>query len=257
MLNYSKDILLKQSLSGTIINSYAPFTLSINPSAIDGITKKVYKIDYIFSNEDVVYQTWFYKVSEQNTLPYRYDMGDPRNFSQQHTFYLPNILKKEYEITCRVHQIGISNPITIPFTLSLSAPKMDGSATATFSSLHLVQTRMFGLENNILYVFESEDPRYYIPVIFNWKTRPIPPEIILIDEGYRPYRIFEPYEDQRLSNAYQHIEMYNEQGSYEQGGYPTPPPLPPPSSIYLAAGNSFNDVRDILTDQFGRRIITN
>lgn len=254
MLNYSKEILLTQSLSGTVINSYAPFTLTVNPSAIDGITKKIYRIDYIFSDTDKIYQTWFYTASTLSDLPYLYDVGDPRNYKKSHTFYLPNVLKKEYTINCKIYQSGLSNVIQIPFTVSLSAPKMEGTTNAVFSSMHLVYTRMFGADNNILYVFETQSPRYYIPMIFNWKTRPIPPEVVITEEGYRPWDIFEPWEDQRLSNAYLHIDFFNEQGSYDSGNYPVPP-VPPPVTYYLNAGNAFNSVTDRFIDEQGNRII--
>jgi len=215
MLNFSKNILLKQSLSGTVINSFAPFTLSINPSAIDGISTKVYRIDYYFGNSKNVYQTWFYKPSAINSnLAYQYDVGDPRNYSQKHTYYLPNTYTYSYSVSCNIFQIGNPTPVSISFTIQLSAPKMEGSLNAVFSAVHLNHTKMFGTENNILYVFETENPKYYIPVIFNWKDRPVQASEIIIDEGYRPYRIFEPYENEKLSNAYEHIDFFNDQEFY-------------------------------------------
>lgn len=255
MLNFSQDILLKQSLSGTTINSYAPFTLSINPSGIDGLTTKVYKIEYYFSNSKKINQTWFYQTSAVNSgLAYQYDVGDPRNYSQNHTYYLPNTYTFDYPVSCKIFQIGNSNPITISFTIRLSAPKMDGTLNGFFSAVHLNYTRMFGYENNILYVFETENPKYFIPVVFNWKNRPVKPPEIIIDEGYRPYRIFEPYENERVSNAYEHIDFFNDQEFYNTGGSQVPP-APPVLVTYLVAGNSYNSVTDKLITSNGFRII--
>jgi hypothetical protein len=46
--------------------------------------------------------------------------------------------------------------------------------------------------------------------------KPLAPETITISEGYRPFRIFEPYENQRLSNAYQNIDFFNKQADYDE-----------------------------------------
>jgi hypothetical protein len=224
MLNYSTNILLTQSLNGTVLNSFAPFTLTINPSAVNGITKKIYKIDYIFDTETVS-QKYFYKTPEVNppiTYPYPQEVGDPRNYIQSQTFFLPNVYKKDYTVSVDIYQIGIATPTNITFTLSLSAPKLDGSTNAMFSAVHLSYTRMFGFNNNILYILETEEPKYYIPVILNWNLRPIQPEPLIIEQGYRPYRILEPYENQAVTPNFQNIDFVNEEGNYRDVNYPPP-----------------------------------
>lgn len=224
MLNYSKNILLTQSLYGTTINSFAPFTLTINPSAIDGITKKIYKIDYTFDTSTTS-QKYFYKTPENDpstVYPYPQEVGDPRNYTKSHTFFLPNVYRKDCIVSVNIYQTGISTPTNISFYVSLSAPKLDGTENAMFSAVHLSYTRMFGSDNNILYVLETEKPKYFIPVILNWNLRPVEPEPLIIEQGYRPYRIYEPYENQAVSKNFQNIDFVNEEGNYRDQNYPPP-----------------------------------
>lgn len=224
MLNYSKSILLTQSLSGMTINDFAPFTLTVNPSAINGISKKIYKIDYTFDTETVS-KKFFYKAPETNptvSYPFPSEIGDPRNYIQTHTFFLPNVYKKDYKVSVNIYQIGISTPTNITFTVSLSAPKLDGTQNGMFSAVHLAYTRMFGIHNNILYVLETENPKYFIPVILNWNLRSVQPEPLIIEQGYRPYRIYEPYENQAVSKNFENIDFVNEEGNYRDYNYPPP-----------------------------------
>jgi hypothetical protein len=217
MLLYNTDLLLNTSLNNKVISGYGPFNLSLNPSALNGISgNKLYKIVYTFDNLETVTQTLYYTPSGDLTLPFKFEAGDPRNFKKNKTFYLPNTVTKDFNIKIESYTIGNATPQTINFTLSLSAPKMDGTLNAYFSSLHLIHTRMFGPNNNILYVFESKEPNYFIPIIINWKERPYIPPPPPIDDSYRPYRILAPFEDQSLqNNNYRNIDFFNDQEAYD------------------------------------------
>jgi hypothetical protein len=216
MLGFGTDLLVRTTTNNTVLTGYAPFTLSINPSAMSFFSgRKIYKIEYIFDNLEKKVQSLFIAPTGNTNLAFNFEVGDPRNYKQQKTFYLPNVYKKDYQIEIKMYTVGVFNPTTISFYLSLSAPVMDGTLNGFFSSVNLVHSRMFGIDNNILYVFETKNPNYFIPVIFNWKSRPIVPEPIIIDDGYRPFRLFEPYEDQKSTNIYTNIDFVNEQGNYD------------------------------------------
>lgn len=216
MLTFGTDILINSfTTNNRVITGYGPFTLSINPSSISlPLGRKIYKIEYVYDDLETVKQTLFIAPSSQK-VPYSFETGDPRNYKQIKTFYLPNVYKKDYKIIVKTYNIGIVNPSIITFYLSLSAPQMDGTMNGFFSSVHLVHTKMFGIDNNILYIFETKNPNYYIPVIFNWKTRPEAPPPIIMDDSYRPFRLFEPYEDQRSTNVYKNIDFFNDQEAYD------------------------------------------
>jgi hypothetical protein len=215
MLLYDTDIILSNNTNGSVIKGYAPFSLTLNPSGIVGSTK-IYKIVYTFDDLSTTSQTLYYTPSSNISLPFRFEAGDPRNFKKEKTFYLPNVFKKDFNIKVESYFVSNPNPSIINFTLSLSAPKMDGTLNAYFSSVHLIHTKMFGFDNNILYVFESKEPNYFIPIVMNWKERPFIPPPPPIDDSYRPYRILAPFEDQSLqNNNYKNIDFFNDQEAYD------------------------------------------
>ncbi len=82
---------------------------------------------------------------------------------------------------------------------------LNGNCTATstgsyFNELHLVGTRMFGTENEVLYMFESTNPNYILPVLVNWKARPIENIVKTIDNSYAPYKLLAPFENEFVTS---------------------------------------------------------
>lgn len=241
MLFFERTIQLSQSINGLTYNGYAPFSLTINPSSliVDG---KIYDIEYMFDDE-TLHQTYFFTTSTNAAYPFSNDLGDPRNYLTNKKIYLPyNKTSHNFQITANVYQLGYPDPTKITFNLNLSAPKMDGNILPYFEKVHLSNARIFGLENHILYIFESKNPSYYIPFITNWENKPTPTPTPTPTRMYRPYKIFEPYEDQKLSNGYEHIDFVNQQEIYDQDknypnckpiwidfNDPTPTPSPTPS----------------------------
>jgi hypothetical protein len=215
MLFFERTINLTTSINGLVYNNYAPLALTINPSNLV-VNGKIYDIEYIFPDE-TLHQTYFYSTSSNSTLPRPNDIGDPRNYKLNKNLFLPyNKITHNYQISANIHQIGYSDPTQIIFNLNLNAPKLDGLVSPYFDKVHLTNTRIFGVENHILYVFETENPNYYIPFITNWENRPTPTPTPTPTKMYRPYKIFEPYEDQRLTNGYEHIDFYNQQDVYDK-----------------------------------------
>lgn len=92
---------------------------------------------------------------------------------------------------------------------------MSGLGGGMFSDIHLISTRMYGLSNEIIYIFEAEDPNYIsnyiLPVSVNWRSRPQNQNIESI-MNYRAYRLLEPYEDERVTsiNTVTHISTVGE-----------------------------------------------
>ena len=203
MLNFEKTINLTTSLHNTIVNDYAPLSLTINPSTLI-VSKKIYKIEYVFDDETKV-QNLFYKKTTTETLPFPAEIGDPRNYKCDKTFYITSTATSQvFGISANVYQFGVTNPTKIEFKLNLNAPIMDGTNTnAFFDNVQLLYTRMFGVNNDILYVFESTNPEYYIPVIVNWSNKPvIEPIVDLSSKSRRPYNILKPFQNQNAENPY-------------------------------------------------------
>jgi hypothetical protein len=215
MLNFEKTINLTTSLHNTITSFYAPLSLTINPSSLI-VSKKIYKIEYIFDDE-IKTQTLFYKLSTTETLPFSAEIGDPRNYKCNKTFYITSTATSQvFGISANVYQLGVTNPTKIQFKLNLNAPIMDGTdENAFFDSVQLLYTRMFGVNNDVLYVFESVNPNYYIPVVVNWNNKPvIEPIVDLSSKSRRAYNILKPFQNQNVENPY-NIDFVDKQKEIE------------------------------------------
>jgi hypothetical protein len=215
MLNFEKTINLTTSLHNTTISDYAPLSLTINPSSLI-VSKKIYKIEYIFDDE-IKTQTLFYKSDTTETLPFQSEIGDPRNYKCNKTFYITSTATSQvFGISANVYQLGVTNPTKIEFKLNLNAPIMDGTnANAFFDSVQLLYTRMFGVNNDVLYVFESVNPNYYIPVVVNWNNKPvIEPIVDLSSKSRRAYNILKPFQNQNVENPY-NIDFVDKQKEVE------------------------------------------
>jgi hypothetical protein len=215
MLNFEKTINLTTSLHNTTISDYAPLSLTINPSTLN-VSKKIYKIEYIFDDE-IKTQTLFYKKPTTETLPFLTEIGDPRNYKCNKTFYITSTATSQiFGVSANVYQLGVTNPTKIEFKLNLNAPIMDGTnANAFFDSVQLLYTRMFGVNNDILYVFESVNPNYYIPVVVNWNNKPvIEPIVDLSSKSRRAYNILKPFQNQNVETPY-NIDFVDKQKEVE------------------------------------------
>jgi hypothetical protein len=215
MLNFEKTINLTTSLHNTITSFYAPLSLTINPSSLI-VSKKIYKIEYIFDDE-IKTQTLFYKKTTTETLPFPSEIGDPRNYKCNKTFYITSTATSQiFGVSANVYQLGVTNPTKIEFKLNLNAPIMDGTnANAFFDSVQLLYTRMFGVNNDVLYVFESVNPNYYIPVVVNWNNKPvIEPIVDLSSKSRRAYNILKPFQNQNVENPY-NIDFVDKQKEVE------------------------------------------
>jgi hypothetical protein len=213
MLNFERTINLTTSLHNTITSVYAPLNLTINPSTLI-VSKKIHKIEYIFDDETKI-QSLFYKKTTTETLPFPSEIGDPRNYKCNKTFYITSTATSQFfGISANVYQIGVTNPIKIEFKLNLISPKMDGTG-GFFDSVQLLYTRMFGINNDILYVFETVDPNYYIPVVVNWNKKPIiEPIVDLSSKSRRAYDILQPFQNSNVENPY-NIDFVDKQKEVE------------------------------------------
>ena len=180
-----------------VVNGFAPFTLTILPSSVP-LSNKVYKIEYNFGDGTI----------ESQLLKPDSAQEDPCLVSKTHTYILTSSFVRNFEVTVDFYQFNKPSYDRFNFILSLSAPSLEGlnpdnlsQLSYYFKEVHLIGSRMFGPENEILYMFEGIDPDYFLPVLINWKAKPIQPIIKSIkDDYYRPYRLLSPFENERVNS---------------------------------------------------------
>jgi hypothetical protein len=195
-MNYSQSVELTNPTTINIEGT-APFTLTIMPSTISGLNK-IRKIEYLYgdgtSEEQVLFPA---NSANYNGLPYPLEPGDPRNYNKVKTFYVDSN-NTTYTTTINVYQIAVSSPSSYTINVSLSAPYLENisGGNGYFEDVHLKSTRMYGIDNRILYVFESSNPNYLLPVNVDWKLRPQAQAEAQVISSYRAYKLLEPYENE-------------------------------------------------------------
>ena len=202
-MEYTSTIFL--TTSGTFsLTATAPFSLVINPSGIN-CRNKIYKIYYDFGDGSSHTQTLFPANSTlfrsvSGNYPILTEPGDPRNF-RQIKLYNTKSAFQNYNIRISAYQF--SEPQAYPYTINLrlSSPNIvsANSAIGVFGDIRLAATRMYGPNNDLIYIFETTNPNYFLPVSVNWKLRP-QEQFTQSIMNYRTFRLLEPYEDENVTS---------------------------------------------------------
>ena len=161
----------------------SPCVLTLDPSRLitDG-TYRFFKIVYDWGDGNTNVVNYKPILGINSTLPFSNDIGDPRNYPQTKVFSLNNTETKNFNITVRAYSQQ-DLPFTYNITLSLSAAPID-------QNIHLTKTKMFGLDNKILYTFETETPKNILMSLVNWKSKPIETSVSALN---RDYKILPPF----------------------------------------------------------------
>jgi hypothetical protein len=192
-MNNSKKVYLNSF--SPLITGTCPYTLTLIPSGVT-VNSQVYKITYDFGDGNIINDV----LSPDN---------DPLKNTSTNVYYLTANFDKTFNVKTYVYTLGTSFYNSYNFSLKLSVPKLEGLDTLSqsvcsnyFNELHLVGSRMFGPNNDILYIFESITPTYLIPVSVNWKSRPLQsPILVPMKEHYRPYKLLAPFESELVNSA--------------------------------------------------------
>lgn len=190
-------------ISEVIIENNGPLTLTFNPSALN-LPNKINRISYEFSDDTKIVNSFSFQPTSFDTmnLPYSAEPGDPRNKKVTKQYFSSTYFSETFTVLIYVYQYGKPDPVGILYNITIKSPDMDGLGVGYFEEMHLVSTRMFGVNNDLLYVFETKNPDYTVPVLVNWQQPPqsFIAETNIIKNLPRPYKILQPYE----------IEEYNQ-----------------------------------------------
>ena len=186
-----------------VLNYTGPVTITFNPSALN-LPKKINRIVYEFSDgSPTIDHSFFYSPTSviSTNYPFSAEPGDPRNFSVTKSFYSSNYFTASFEVLITIYQLGVTDPIGIIYNININAPQLDGDG-GYFEEMHLVSSRMFGVNDDILYTFETKNPNYVIPLQINWKqtSETMVQQTNISKQSLRPYKILAPYEIENLQN---------------------------------------------------------
>jgi hypothetical protein len=196
-MNNSQTVYL--SSLNPYVSGFAPFTLTINPSGIT-TSSKIYKIVYNFGDEKIETSTLGIDISGNNISPLSKTISN--------LYAVTDSFNKTFDVNIDVYTIGNLNYDRYSFELNLLSGELESLNTLTsannsyyFKEMHLVGSRMFGVNDNIVYIFESINPNHLLPVMVNWKERPEVPFIPFVGNTYRPYKLLMPFENEIVTSA--------------------------------------------------------
>jgi len=157
-----QTIILSDNISSYQVG-YAPLTLTLNPSGFSTIGGPIIKIEYDFDDASKsVIVNRLLDITNLSGTAYPNDLGDPRNVPVVHTL-IPSASSDPqlYNIKVKVTRGNTFTPTL--YTLPLYVYKvnaLDGAAQGYFEDIHIINSRVFGADNNKIYTFETVNPRY-------------------------------------------------------------------------------------------------
>lgn len=207
---------------------YAPLTLTLDPRNIS-TNNKIKSIEYIWGDGTSTILNYKPIRNDQIdvSLPFPNDIGDVRNYAVQKDYFSNIDSNNSYVIQIKVHQFNTDVVDNYNIMLQLTNPPMDYSSIKFLDEIHLVKTKMFGVDNKILYTFEAKktdyvshtgvgsnqiDPvnTYPLMTVINWNDIK-PTNVMKAIQNSRPYKIIKPFESKFNSNSGINTFTYNKQ----------------------------------------------
>lgn len=192
------------SLPSVGFTSTAPFELTLNPSTINLYNSKVYKIIYDFGDGFLFEQ--------------KLDLDSQKiTKSVTHVYYLTSNFIENFNVNVNVYLTNRAKPVSYGFNLTLKTPTLESISSsntavpALLDELHLIGSRMFGFNNELVYIFESINPNYILPVSVIWNDKVDVTttatnkkssffEIVEQGVGNRPYKLLAPFENEVVTS---------------------------------------------------------
>ena len=161
-MNITRNINIQDYSNGQTLSGCSPMTINICTSSYNP-SGKLWKISYDFG--DGVLESDELKLLPENSNNYIVDeSGDPRNFIKSHTYFFDDSINKIYKLSINFYKIGENVPETFVLFFDLKLPKIS-DIFDNYSDIKLLDLNMFGPDDQTLYLFESQQPNYLIPVL--------------------------------------------------------------------------------------------
>ena len=157
---------INNTSNGVTFSNFSPFTMVLSTSGYTSLNK-IWKIAYDFGNGDT--QTVELKPTTETStnLPIPSEPGDPRNSTVKSYYFFDDNSYKTYNLTIKFYTIGAETPETLNFSLYLRVPTI-AEVLGLSTDIKVVGSRMFGLDNQLLYFLESQNPNYLLPVLMKF-----------------------------------------------------------------------------------------
>jgi hypothetical protein len=198
MVNFNQTVALNNESNNTNLTDYCPFTLNIEPKNLI-FSKKIRAIEYIWGDGSTTLINYKPSIVSNTSLPFPTDIGNPLNYPQSHEYYSKDLNLSIYNIVIKIYFFQTNDFETFNIELNLKNPDLQSIFNSKFNEFHLIKTRMFGPDNQLLYVFQSQNPNYILMSNVKWKSLPI--SQVSISPLNKSYGYSLPFDSSFSSNA--------------------------------------------------------
>jgi len=174
MSNFSETISLSSGgpYDITVDGKLAPFSLTISPINLSGFDNKIRAIEYIWGDGQTDMVNFEFITAPNPYVPFPLEVGNPLNYIQKHIFYSKDLNSSVYNVKVNVYFFGTTNISTFNVNLNLKNPDLEYTTNGYFGEFHLIKTKMFGANNTLLYVFQTQTPDYILMSTVKWESLP-------------------------------------------------------------------------------------
>jgi hypothetical protein len=200
-MNFNYDISLKDETATYSLSGYLPCELIISPKKLtDTASKKIRKIVYEWNDgeiKEIQFKPTFLSNSYTNE---NLEPLNPKNFDVE------KILKPKREnsdvtdfyLKVTLHFFGTTDLKSFNIHFKGYKPNLMGflspwNKNYFFEDVFLVDSRMFGPENKLIYVFETKNPNYILMSTVVWENNPVEEKIKILPPT-RPYKFLMPFD---------------------------------------------------------------
>jgi hypothetical protein len=189
MPSFVNTIILDKNVLVQNKTANGPFVLTIDPRSLV-FDNKVRRIEYIWG--DGTTEIVDFKPSPDP----KSIVGSPLKFPKTKEFLSKSYDITQYNIIINVYLFG-GNTTTFQINLELLNPNLNYGNDNFAEEFHLVKTRMYGPDNKILYVFQSQPNDYIFMATTSWTDLPM--KIETPKSLLKPYKIGAPFEEKLLT----------------------------------------------------------
>lgn len=198
MVNYNQTVALNNETNNTNITDYCPFTLKVEPKNLL-FSKKIRAIEYIWGDGTTSFINYKPSTTANSNLPFPNDTGNPLNYPQTHDYYSKDLNLSIYNIVIKIYFFQTNDIETFNIQLNLKNSELQSVLNGNFNEFHLIKTRMFGPDNQLLYVFQTQNPNYILMSNVKWKSLPL--SQISVKPLNRPYGYVLPFDNSFSSDV--------------------------------------------------------
>jgi hypothetical protein len=195
MTVFSQNVSLSKDTLSYKVSGYAPFKIGILPKGLyNGLSAKIREIVYTWPDGTKEIKSFKPTLKNNSYLDFP-EFGNPLNYSVFKDIYSQreDLNEKTNIISVKCSFFGSTDTTTYTISAIVLKPDVEGFENNYFGEITLIDARMYGPNNTLIYVFETKNPNYILMSTVNWQL--LPEEVVQRKlPPIRPYKFLLPFD---------------------------------------------------------------